>query len=1402
MGGGGGFRNGGWRAHCVGMEQLPVCEAVGPDGTRIVIHPHATTDSVADLARALDLPAAMPLAIDDRPVAPTERLVAAGLQIGSTVSAARPVEPCPSRCDGIDVAIVVGPSCERWITLAPGRHSVGRATTAAVCIDDPAIELHHGILDVADDATATFTQLTGAFPATLAGLPCRPAHPVDGAISIGNSRLVIGRDAVAAVVTAGSLARTDRDPWRRVVRRGPVRPDVAPALSLEIPEPAAVHRAPPLTTLVGAGVAALGAGVLAAVLGQMLFAVFAAVGALASLATWAVGAVATRRDRRRAHADHRRAVIEFEHTLDRARLAADRDHRVRHRSVVDALDRIHRTPGSVWSRRCANDEALCVTVGRGTSRWTPPIGTDDRRRLDAELLVALERCERLDDVAVPLALEPSATIALHGPLAVTEALCRSMIVQLAADYGPVDWDLQVVADDPSRWSWVSWLPHARHRPCLVAAADATALAAAMDVTGDGDPPLRRRTVIVVDAPALLSARTSALRRRLDRGDATCIAVVAAEVSVPAIVDRILEVGDTGAARWIETSGAWTALDRDIVIAGVSTSTAEAAARQLAPLLDPEDDDGTAGVPSHVALSELEPIDDSTPTAIARRWRNAGDDPAPSACVGRSADGTVDIDLARDGPHALIAGTTGSGKSELLRTLVVSLAVHASPDHVTMILIDFKGGSTFDACARLPHTVGVVTDLDDGLAERVLASLDAEVRRRERLLRAVRVDDLSAYRRIGVDPLPRLVVIIDEFASLAKELPHFLGALVSIAQRGRSLGIHLVLATQRPAGVVTDDIRANTNLRIALRLQDRADAHDVVGDPAPARFPLGTPGRAALRLGPDELVVFQTADSSRPASCRSTRLTVQPTDGAGSRAASTAPSPDGPTALESLVAAIGLAAGMIGAADPHRPWIDPLPALVRPRDLDDDTAVGLLDDPAEQCRRPLAWAPSDGSLLLVGAVGSGTTTAAATVAQRCMRRAGPEALHLYVIDAQGDAVWSPFEAADHCGAVVRVTETERVGRLLARLADEVDRRSTDATREPLIVVVIDGVAAVRDAVGEVGHGETARRLDRLLRDGPAAGIVAVITTDGGSPAGLAVPRSSTWVFHVDDRGTANTVGLRAPVASPGAPGRLRVVETGLEGQVVFDPEALHSSAVAEVSDVSASSPADASADSATWAARRAAPVRVLPEVVDPDVFDATVAEHAVGSTGQGPDEPVELPIGLGADDLTPATLRVPVGDHVFIGGGARTGRSTALRQVEWAWRRGHPAGRVVHVDRRRPIDANVAALADGDHRLLVVVDDAERVDDHDGTLAQLLARPDVTVAAAARLEAVRVAYGHWTRDVARSRCGVIMTAMGDVDGELLGATLPRRSMIPPRPGLAWIIDQGGHRLVQVAARMPP
>ena len=191
-----------------------------------------------------------------------------------------------------------------------------------------------------------------------------------------------------------------------------------------------------------------------------------------------------------------------------------------------------------------------------------------------------------------------------------------------------------------------------------------------------------------------------------------------------------------------------------------------------------------------------------------------------------------------------------------------------------MLVDFKGGSAFDECAKLPHTVGMVTDLDEHLAERALRCLEAELQHRERTLRDAGATDLPDYLRKGLpEPMPRLLVIIDEFATLKAELPEFIDALVGVAQRGRSLGVHLLLATQRPQGAISDNIRANTNMRIALRMQDANDSKDVIDVADAAAIPRTAPGRAYVRLGPGEVVAIQsalsTARAPAPSSPRST-----------------------------------------------------------------------------------------------------------------------------------------------------------------------------------------------------------------------------------------------------------------------------------------------------------------------------------------------------------------------------------------------------------------------------------------------------------------------------------------------------------------------------------------------------
>ena len=309
-----------------------------------------------------------------------------------------------------------------------------------------------------------------------------------------------------------------------------------------------------------------------------------------------------------------------------------------------------------------------------------------------------------------------------------------------------------------------------------------------------------------------------------------------------------------------------------------------------------------------------------------------------------------LDLLRDGPHALVGGTTGSGKTEFLITWLVALAAVHSPNELGLLLIDFKGGSGFAPVESLPHCLGLVTDLDAAEATRVVDSLAAELRRRERVMR-----DLGV-RTADEAHLPRLVVAIDEYAALRDLVPSAAERLTDVAARGRSLGVHLIIATQRPLGVVGDALLANVALRVLLRVHDAHESTAVVGSPVAAEFPASQPGLAAIR----------TADGLRQGQI----LPADPALLARAHAAAPSTTP--------------------------RPWLPPLPpelpleaALVQARsetgdagaEVRSDRAIllGLCDDPAEQRQPGLWYEPDAGPLLILGGPRSGRSTALRTIA---------------------------------------------------------------------------------------------------------------------------------------------------------------------------------------------------------------------------------------------------------------------------------------------------------------------------------------------------------------------------------------------------------------------------------------
>ncbi|MEO6122428.1 MAG: FtsK/SpoIIIE domain-containing protein [Ilumatobacteraceae bacterium] len=1437
---------------------------VALDGCRrVTVGDVGTETTVAEMVRSLclgdlhrtrygdDCTVAV-LLVDGHPTAAAQRLIGTSIRHGSRLALA-PVDTCPAVAPAVVEAVwVTGPDAGGALSLGAGSHVIGRSSTAVISCRDDTIELHHAVLDCDPSGPRWVTQLAGLQPIAIdfqsvgrspdasvedaaTGAATDDAAPVafGSRIQIGASVLELRRPAIteprigtmagaksgtSSDATNRAMTEPDRmggaamsgtglnrpDPWRSPLVRSPRPIRVFDPSPVEVPRPARTA-----TVFAGALTPALiglvGAAAMAFVFGQVMFLMFGALGALVALGTWGAQKFGVVRGRKGAASEYATAVADFESALLAQQCEYESVWRGRVTTIAASLDVLRTRSPLLWSVRPSDPDAFVVSIGEGDLAWQPRLDGLGRE-VDASLWTSIERASRIGRMPISAGLGPSTVTAIVG-VDNAFAVARSMVLQLAIASGPADWQLVVITDHPLRWEGLGWLPHiddVGRVPLIGGTAECAELLSRLD----GDP---RHLVVVIDQPDLLSARTSILRRLLAGGRSVATVVVCPdEASVPAMATSVLILGRR-TARWIADIRA-TALAEIVQIAGVSASATFDSAAAMARFTDPELGAEAAGLAREASLIELLEgtighDSDHFARRIASHWRAAGIDPRLSTPIGVAGDGTVEIDLVADGPHGLLAGTTGAGKSELLRSLVLGLATRCSPDHVSFVLVDYKGGSTFDACSLLPHVVGVVTDLDDRLAARALRSLEAELRRREHLLRDIGATDLAGYRAIVGErkPLPRLVVVIDEFATLAVQQPNFIGALLGIAQRGRSLGVHLLLATQRPNGVVNDDIRANTNLRVALRVQDRSDAVDVIGDPAAAQLPRSIPGRAMMRLGADEIVTFQTARSS------------------GEHL--------GSTELDLLATAIAAAAVINQVEPPHRPWLPALgedtgssqptestnpPTAGEVVDNPVDT-IGVLDDPDGQRRLPLRWVPADGHLALIGAAGSGTTTTLLALGAALARRAMPT--ELFVIDAMGDPRTSLLQSLSGCAAVVRVHETERLLRLIATLDREIaSRKAAPVERRDRheIVVMIDGISALRSELDGMDLYDAIEQLDAIITDGQPVAVTAVVTTATASslPSAVLGQISNRWVFHLADPRDGSTVGVRAAMVPAAVPGRLIDSRSGLEGQVdPVDEQLLLDLACRPRSEPSAFASRD---------------IRVLPDEV------GAAALLAPERTAHD----VLLSIGLSFDSLQPIGLAIALGEHVIVLGPSRSGRTTALTTIAESWRLAHPQGWIGSVATRRssarigevfddvaalladsgwiavtndraeqPTDQPMDRLADRqvDRRpdRLIVIDDAELVDDPSGALHQLVAcrAEGVTVIAAGRPDSLRSTYGHWTAAVRRSRLGVVMSASADIDGDLLAISLPRRLPIPARPGLAWLVADGQRHLVQIARSTP-
>ncbi|MDT0157722.1 FtsK/SpoIIIE domain-containing protein [Microbacterium sp. ARD32] len=1121
-------------------------------------------------------------------------------------------------------------------------------------------------------------------------------------------------------------------------------------------------------------------------------------------------------------------------------------------------DRATSADRAVWVRQSDDDDFLHLRAGIGPR---PALVTGDAkqqgdRALRAEAAEEAARRATLPDMPVTVPLGPLTAVVGEGEQ--LDAWLRAALIRLAVTHSPND--VRVVAvlgqEHARMESWLRWLPHA--------APLAGGLASVAIGAGDGQALLEElaRTVGGVEHVVCLIDSAAGVPRRTLEG----VAAIAEDsrlhliwvgddlARVPAATDAAIDL-PRSSIQHADRGGvdAITRLDALDLASAWRSARALGGYRDEAAVLA-----GESALPDRVRIadlsSDLADLDDAE--AIAQRWASSR---GLRAQLGVGADGVCSIDLREDGPHGLVAGTTGAGKSELLQSLLCSLALNNPPSRITFLLVDYKGGAAFRECAQLPHTVGYITDLTPALVQRALTSLHAELTTREHLLAEYGAKDLPALERMHPEIAPpSMLICVDEFAALLAEVPDFIDGMVSIAQRGRSLGMHMILATQRPAGVVTPQIKANTDLRIALRVASPDDSTDVVDAPDAANLSRRTPGRALLRRtghGTREMVQVAYVGGTEQLHDAGERVRVAPfTARAIDGGAVDAGRPHEHSDLERIVTTVTTAFLRSGMQAPRRPWIPPLPeelplAVVEPgrlvigADARDEAAIadsgadatvveqapgtvllGLQDVPGEQ--RQVPWSIDygrTGHLLVFGASGSGKTELLRTVAASVTAGAERAAACVYGIDAGGGGL-TVLERLGSVGSIVVEQSTERMLRLIrmvhrtvternAMLAShgvaDLDALAATGVHVQRIHLLIDNLPAVLDSLegGGAMRRQHADQLLTVLQEGRRCGvhITATAPQRTGVPSQILAAFGGRVVMRMSVEDDYAMLGVPTGVLDRESPA----------GRGLFGP---HEVQVATLGGAGTPLQAERLDELGTHLGDRYDEVAATAVPVMPTRLPQSVLPRPQRD---------ELVLGVEQDVVAPVSLRLCDGP-ILLTGRARSGRTSALIGLAQLARRAEDPAEVVLIAPRGGSDempavadrmitdaAEAAAWAqdaatrvDGEGWMLVLVDDVhewERAWDANGderraleNLTALLSLPDVAVVVAGDPDELRSRQHipSLASAVKRSRRAMLIAPeMGD--GSLVGAQVPMNSHEPMAgTGRGLLVAGGQIQVVQL------
>lgn len=1077
----------------------------------------------ADLTGALNAlgVSALRPAVDGVPVADDQRLDELPLLQGARIQTTAANDSAQVQ-DVPHLVVVSGPEAGAWYPLTRNRPlRVGRADGEVVLSRDEWVSNPHAEFDF-DGSQVTVTDLGSSNGTHVEGKKISAPTVItpDTLVHVGSSVLAIvpitGADrAVLGVPARGAY------PFPRTFR--PRQEELTREFKLP--------RAPSDDTGSGStwwrALVPLVGGVLAAFITQNFL--FLLISGLAPL-VYAGDAFVQKRRRKRASKSDRQRFEENAASTKAAFAAAVAEELRRNRTQnpaggtanVFALVRHRR----LWERRPSDPDFLSITFGLAT------------RPSSAYLLSSFgdsstRETQPMWGTPVAANLVQTGSIAVIGPPPRARAVVRGLLMGLAATHAPnevVFWMFAANNTD-HEWSPMRWLPHIAQwgGTCRIASTQndrsnlMSGLRQVIDArrdekksSNDGVPlPVH---VVVIDGAGLLPPAD--LAAMLVEGRAVGVYGIVVDASAgPEGVMGTLELGKAADEAIYESH--ITPKIEGVLTAEMPSSWAEGGARRMAALQPSTAGRATLGAGSE-RLAKILNAPSTGATDLASQWRQRGAN--TNVPVGTVSDAVFAMDVIRQGPHGLIGGTNGSGKTEFLKTLIASLAWSNHPDDLNFVIVDFKGGLDYAAMSRLPQVLQVSSNQDIAGFERTLQMLTAEQLRRQAIYKELEVSTLDAYRdarrnRPDLPVLPRLIVLIDEFAELLsnEDGREQLSRIESMSRIGRALGVHLLLITQNFEGQLPPQIAANAGLRISFRVQEPSNSRVVIDSPLAATIPASAPGRGYARMQGGDPIEFQSARvaSRRPefrGTAHSVNARLQSFEALPLRAESNEPRDvrAEETDLYPMIETIRESAHVSGWTKPAIPWPDVLPAEIALVDVlpnkGEEIKIGRADVPEQQRQIDFNIRPTDEHLVLIGGPRADLNTALITIGCSAAASRSPDDLHIYGIDFAGRGL-ARIGQLPHCGGIASRNEPLAV-RIAKRLVDEASLRRAELTAEgvstldelaartgrkfPHILLFIAGGEKLSTLAGGDEQSAAAKPIQTLLAEGTGLGIQVVVS----------------------------------------------------------------------------------------------------------------------------------------------------------------------------------------------------------------------------------------------------------------------------------------------------------------------